>query len=438
MTYQIDDDSYPGAAIVFIVATWGDRSFSGTGVLVGRNDILTSAHVIYDWSLGGVADNIELYPSYNPADIQHQSFSYEFVQYFPGFDPDGDGRVFPGDFNAGTFAGSELDIALISTRAPLGDTYGWFGIDYDFSGGSVGVIGHPAVYDRRMMFDSGTAYNDPIDEYFALDSNLEVNPGNSGGPIYYDYGDGPYAVGLVSTRIAATEIGAHRYWLDDALIDNDRLISDYAGHVVSGGSSNDRFGLFAERGFYTSVGDDTVLAGGGLDVVEYSGPRSDFTVIRNSSALSVVDRTGYEGQDTLYDVERLDFSDGILAFDFDGNAGQAYRVYQAAFDRVPDTAGLKYWIDLLDGGGSLLNVAAGFVRSNEFVSVYGLDPSAGSFVEKLYQNVLGRSGETEGVEYWTGQLARGESRELVLAGFSESPENKAGVMPSISDGIWFA
>ncbi|MCC0033750.1 MAG: DUF4214 domain-containing protein [Hoeflea sp.] len=438
MSYQIDDDVYPGTAIVFIVATWGNISYSGTGVLVGRNDILTSAHVLYNWSLGGLADSVELYPSYNPAENPGPSHGYELVQYFPGFDPDGDRRVFPGDFNANTYAGSELDIALISTRMPLGDTFGWFGIDYDFTGGSVGTIGHPGVYGTRMMFDSGTAYNDAIDGYFAIQSDLEINPGNSGGPIYYDYGNGPYAVGLVSTRIAATEIGAHRYWLENALTDNDRLVIDYPGHTVSGGNGNDRFGLFTERGFFTSVGDDTVFAGGGLDVVEYRGPGSDYSVLKNGSALSVRDQTGYEGNDTLYDVERLVFSNGTLAFDLEGNAGQAYRIYQAAFDRIPDTGGLKYWIDVLDDGVGLLKVASGFIGSNEFTSVYGRDASASFFVAKLYENVLGRSGEAAGVQYWTGQLEQGQSREVVLAGFSESAENKAGVMPFISDGIWYA
>ena len=35
-------------------------------------------------------------------------------------------------------------------------------------------------------------------------------------------------------------------------------------------------------------------------------------------------------------VERLDFSDAHLAFDVDGNAGQIYRLYKAAFARTPD------------------------------------------------------------------------------------------------------
>jgi hypothetical protein len=34
-----------------------------------------------------------------------------------------------------------------------------------------------------------------------------------------------------------------------------------------------------------------------------------------------------------------------VALDVDGAAGQAYRLYQAAFDRAPDKNGLGYWIN---------------------------------------------------------------------------------------------
>jgi hypothetical protein len=60
-----------------------------------------------------------------------------------------------------------------------------------------------------------------------------------------------------------------------------------------------------------------------------------------------------------------------LAFDTDGIAGQAYRIYKAAFNRTPDNDGLKFWIGELDKGMSLLQAASGFVGSAEFNSVYG-------------------------------------------------------------------
>jgi len=53
--------------------------------------------------------------------------------------------------------------------------------------------------------------------------------------------------------------------------------------------------------------------------------------------------------DTLVSIERIQFTDGTLALDESGNAGQAYRLYQAAFGRTPDTPGLSHNLNLLDG-----------------------------------------------------------------------------------------
>ncbi|GGK47258.1 DUF4214 domain-containing protein [Salinarimonas ramus] len=118
------------------------------------------------------------------------------------------------------------------------------------------------------------------------------------------------------------------------------------------------------------------------------------------------------------------------------NAGSVYRVYQAAFDRTPDNDGLKFWIDRADGGISLVDIAAGFVGSAEFQSIYGVNPTSEQFVARLYQNVLGREGEAGGLEFWTNELRSGSrSQAQVLADFAESAENVMGVAPSIVDGI---
>lgn len=149
-----------------------------------------------------------------------------------------------------------------------------------------------------------------------------------------------------------------------------------------------------------------------------------------------MDRLDGSSKNDLYSIERARFDNGTLALDINGNAGQAYRIYQAAFDRTPDTAGLAHWVNQLDQGASLIDVARGFVRSAEFRSVYGSNPGNADFVDRLYENVLGRDGEPGGFAYWTGELDRGASREYVLASFSESQENIVGVMPEISSGIW--
>lgn len=187
--------------------------------------------------------------------------------------------------------------------------------------------------------------------------------------------------------------------------------------------------------FVAGAGNDVFNGKGGLDTVVYALKRADVSV-GQGAGLWTVSGAG-TGRDQLVAVERVAFTDGNLALDTSGNAGQAYRLYQAAFDRKPDEAGLGYWIQLLDSGKILADAAAGFLKSAEFGSVYGSSVSNGDFVAKLYQNVLHRAGEATGVAYWVNQLQSGATKASVLADFSESVENVANVSADIKDGIWY-
>ncbi len=98
------------------------------------------------------------------------------------------------------------------------------------------------------------------------------------------------------------------------------------------------------------------------------------------------------------------------------------RLYSAYFLRIPDRDGIHYWTDRLRRGTSLKWVADFFAASAEFRRRYG-SLSDRQFVERIYQNILGRPGERAGVDFWTEQLASGRrSRGWVMIGFSQSPE----------------
>lgn len=126
----------------------------------------------------------------------------------------------------------------------------------------------------------------------------------------------------------------------------------------------------------------------------------------------------------------------VVRLDIEGNAGQTYRVYKAAFNRTPDNGGLKYWIQMMDGGKKLSEVASGFIASNEFKSLYGANPTNDQFVSKLYNNVLGRSPDAGGFNYWVGLLDNKQiDMTSTLVNFSESTENKAAVIGTIQNGI---
>jgi hypothetical protein len=170
---------------------------------------------------------------------------------------------------------------------------------------------------------------------------------------------------------------------------------------------------------------------GGFDTAVFTDARSAYAVQAAGPGFKLA---GGGGSALLTNIERVQFSDGGLAFDLDGVAGQAYRVYQAAFNRAPDQGGLGYWIAAMDKGMSLVDVAAQFAASAEFTGRYGkLDGAA--FLTTVYQNVLHREPDAAGLDFWVGYMNGGGSRAGLLAQFSESHENQVQVIGAIGLGI---
>jgi hypothetical protein len=198
---------------------------------------------------------------------------------------------------------------------------------------------------------------------------------------------------------------------------------------VTGSSGNDRVAL--------GSGSHHVDGGTGLDTASYNASSAAYKVAHTTDGFNVTANDG-STIDSLVNVERIQFSDTAVALDINGTAGEAYRLYQAAFDRAPDKVGLGYWINAMDHGASLEQVAAAFWTSKEFQDLYGANTSDAQFVTLLYQNVLHRAPEASGYDFWVDSLSNHHvPRETVLGNFSESPENQAQVIGSIQDGIHY-
>jgi Ca2+-binding RTX toxin-like protein len=213
----------------------------------------------------------------------------------------------------------------------------------------------------------------------------------------------------------------------------DRLQGDAIPNQLHGGAGND---VLVGGG-----GNDNLLGGEGIDTAVFSGTRDQYGLrIWTESDYYVSDlRAGaHDGKDRLLDVERAVFADTALAFDTGagGVAGQAYRIYRAAFDRTPDEGGVGFWIAMMDRGTTLGEIAGGFVRSQEFIDLYGAAPTNAEIVTRMYTNILDRAPEQAGYDYWLGAL----DNKLVdvasmLAMFSESSENYWAVAQLIAKGV---
>ena len=220
---------------------------------------------------------------------------------------------------------------------------------------------------------------------------------------------------------------------------NDMLGGFAGADTINGGAGNDiAYGGLGDDVVIYSAGNDQVYGEEGFDILRIDAPRPALTVSRvDNTTLKLTQDSN--NTVTLNSVERVFFSNkDVLALDVGPteNAGEAYRMYQAAFNRTPDATGLSGWINYLDGGGNPIQMANQFIASSEFQKNYGALDNTG-FVQLMYNNVLHRNGSASEVAGWVDGLANGLTRAQVLQGFSESAENIANLAPVIGNGIQY-
>lgn len=217
----------------------------------------------------------------------------------------------------------------------------------------------------------------------------------------------------------------------------------YAGNdsMLGNGGNDSLYGDEGNDHLVGGLGNDYLSGGSGIDVAIFTGAMSGYTLSQQGSAsMAVTDRIGNrDGVDTLVGIERLNFSDTSIALDVarGQNAGEIYRLYEATFNRVPKPVGEGYWLNKLDNGESLVEIANEFLLTPEFRSIYGESPSDTLYVTTLFQNVLGRAPKQAGLDYYKGWLEQGKTKAEVLVDISESLENVANVVTLIANGIQY-
>ena len=158
--------------------------------------------------------------------------------------------------------------------------------------------------------------------------------------------------------------------------------------------------------------------GGPVPVVNYD---PSTTTVGGGRAVT----TNIQGAGTLQPLDIALLRDAGVAALTDQELGehQVARLYVAAFGRNADSAGLVQQYAGLRAGLSLAQLGDGLVGSAEFAGRYGALSNA-DYVNALYRNVLGRTGDAPGVAFYNGALARGASRGTILAAFADSDEER--------------
>ena len=100
------------------------------------------------------------------------------------------------------------------------------------------------------------------------------------------------------------------------------------------------------------------------------------------------------------------------------------RLYTTCLGREADAGGLKHWTGLVKNGTEKgIKLAGDFVFSKEFTNKNYCNEH---FVRQLYLALMGRdpAADPSGVNYWTGVLDKGTTREALLNKFTSTSEYK--------------
>jgi hypothetical protein len=100
--------------------------------------------------------------------------------------------------------------------------------------------------------------------------------------------------------------------------------------------------------------------------------------------------------------------------------------YSNLLGRAPDASGFNYWLGQLESGVSPEAVEAGIASSPEYIQNHGNDQVA--WLDGIYQNLLGRAPDIDGIDHWMANLAAGEDAGSVASEIATSVERETNVI----------
>lgn len=222
---------------------------------------------------------------------------------------------------------------------------------------------------------------------------------------------------------------------------DDVLTGTQFADTIEGGGGNDILRGLGGNDYLDGGAGDDILVGGagnnqligrdGIDTAVFSGLYRGYEYVTRSTAGG-----GRDGGLNVFDVERVQFLDGVRSYVATDLHAVVYRLYDAAFDREPDVAGLATYAQMLAGGGTVSDILRIFSGSAEFQNRYGGTDNE-TYVRLMYRYSLDREPDAGGLAQHVTALNNGLSRADLLVTFSESAEHKQLMTDRIETrGIW--
>lgn len=164
-----------------------------------------------------------------------------------------------------------------------------------------------------------------------------------------------------------------------------------------------------------SPASDVVNGGLGEDTFVVVGIRSEFDITFAGGLAYLTDKlTGRT--DKIANIQKIQFDDTTIDL-FTVDQAEIAALYRVMLGRDADDAGLAFWTEQSAHGMSLADIALAFAQSAEFSQ-----PGAETAVNRLYNDLFDRDGDTAGVGYWAGLINSGASFSAVATSFIRSVE----------------
>lgn len=108
-------------------------------------------------------------------------------------------------------------------------------------------------------------------------------------------------------------------------------------------------------------------------------------------------------------------------------------LYEAAFHHLPDTAGLQWWLNDMEHGKSMQQIATLFMQNPEFVAAHPAGESIDHYLSTIHQNAFGRAIDTYTLNHWEILNFDAVPRVEALVAFAEMSIPLAGQTPHYPD-----
>lgn len=185
--------------------------------------------------------------------------------------------------------------------------------------------------------------------------------------------------------------------------------------TLTGTSGEDMFcGYAGNDVIIGNAGNDSIDGGAGIDVARINVNRSQATLVKTSSGWTL--GSGTDGNDSLINIERVQFADTYVALDLDGNAGKVAKTIGALFgkDGLANKGYVGLGLSLLDKGITYDALVALAVNSAPFTQLAG-GKSNPQFVDLVYRNLIGTAPTEAARSHYVDLLDRGVFSQASLA-----------------------